>query len=90
MCLFCLFSRLDSTRLIDFGQLSGFWQDYRGCFQKMTAMSRYQNIASRMFAGHEVYDAEVKMCLEDDSEGCSDSLASALAGTCNVNFIILT
>ena len=53
-------------------------------------MLRYQNVASRMFTGHYAYDSGVRLCLEEDSEDCDESLASVLVGTCNLNFIIMT
>lgn len=65
-------------------------QDYEECFLEMTNLPRYQNVASRMFAGHYAYDGDVRLCLREDSEDCDETLESVLAGTCNLNFIIMT
>eukprot|EP00904_Undaria_pinnatifida_P002324 jgi/Undpi1/12092/HiC_scaffold_4.g01790.m1 len=64
--------------------------DYEECFAEMTNLPRYQNIASRMFAGHDVYDGDVRVCLQEDSEDCAETLATVVAGACNLNIIIIT
>ena len=43
-----------------------------------------------MFAGHDVYDGDVRVCLQEDSEDCAETLATVVAGACNLNIIIIT
>lgn len=65
-------------------------QDYEECFLEMTRLSRFQNIASRMFSGHHPYDDDVRVCMEEGSEDCAETLESVLARACNINFILMT
>ena len=68
-----------------------FLQEYEECFSEMTTLPRYQNVASRMFSGHDAYDGDIRVCMREDSgEICEEYLESVVAGACNVNVIIIT
>ena len=81
--------RHDSSSLTVFVKLSSLCQDYEECFLRMTTLPGFQNVASRMVAGRYAYDRRERLCLEDDSEKCTQTLEVVLRGACNLNFITM-
>lgn len=67
--------------------LAGFTtQNYDSCFRRMANSPKFQNIASRMFAGFRAYASTQKICPRPD-EGCSSDLSVVIQSACDLNFI---